>query len=114
MPTLNIVTNVPSDSLKTSEIIKDCSKVVAAGTGKPESYVMISLRASTPMSFGGTEEPTAFAQLFNIGSLKGKTENLSKKLSEIVKSKLGVPPERFYISFQESEGYLWGFNGGTF
>jgi hypothetical protein len=37
MPTLAITTNVPGDRLRASEVIKDLSKAVAAGTRKPES-----------------------------------------------------------------------------
>lgn len=37
MPTLNVQTNVPLDSVVTSDILKDASKAVARILGKPES-----------------------------------------------------------------------------
>ncbi len=37
MPTVNLQTNVPVDSVVTSDILKDASKTVARILGKPES-----------------------------------------------------------------------------
>jgi hypothetical protein len=37
MPTLNLSTNVPLDAVAAADILKDCSRVLARVTGKPES-----------------------------------------------------------------------------
>ena len=50
------------------------------------------------MVFGGTEEPTAFGELFSIGAIGGdKNNTISKLVSDIVTSKFGVPSDRFYL-----------------
>ena len=50
------------------------------------------------MVFGGTEEPTAFGELFSIGAIGGdKNKTISKLVSDIVTSKFGVPSDRFYL-----------------
>ena len=84
MPTLNIITNgvclhrpgvcesgraragpttappsVPGNGVDLSDTLKALSAAVAAATGKPESYVLVSARADVPLLFGGTEAPAA-------------------------------------------------------
>ena len=61
-------------------------------------YVTVSIRTDTPMVFGGTEEPTAFGELFSIGAIGGeKNKQISKLVSDIVTSKFGVASDRFYL-----------------
>jgi phenylpyruvate tautomerase len=115
MPTFNIQTNVPLDGVVTSDILKDASKAVARILSKPESYVLISLRGSIPMSFAGTEEPAAYGELISIGGVGPVTnKELSAAISEILESKLSVPPSRFYIKFFDCKRTDMGWNGSTF
>jgi phenylpyruvate tautomerase len=115
MPTVNLQTNVPVDSVVTSDILKDASKAVARILGKPESYVMVILKGGVPMSFGGSEEPTAYGELVSIGGLTpDKNKQLSAALAEILSSKLSVPPSRFYIKFYDVKASNFGWNGKTF
>ncbi len=54
------------------------------------------------MSFGGSEEPTAYGELVSIGGLTpDKNKQLSAALAEILSSKLSVPPSRFYLKFYD-------------
>jgi hypothetical protein len=63
-------------------------------------YVLISLRGGIPMSFGGSEEPAAYGELISIGGVGPDTnKQLSAAISEILETKLSVPPARFYIKF---------------
>ncbi|XP_024392322.1 uncharacterized protein [Physcomitrium patens] len=115
MPTLNIQTNVPLDGVVTSDILKDASKAVAQILSKPESYVLISLRGGIPMSFGGTEEPAAYGELISIGGVGPDTnKRLSAAISDILKTKLSVPSNRFYIKFFDVKRSDMGWNGSTF
>eukprot|EP00271_Cylindrocystis_brebissonii_P014309 TRINITY_DN35628_c0_g1_i1.p1 TRINITY_DN35628_c0_g1~~TRINITY_DN35628_c0_g1_i1.p1 ORF type:complete len:116 (+),score=16.18 TRINITY_DN35628_c0_g1_i1:179-526(+) len=115
MPTLNITTNVPVDGVMTSDLLRDASKAVAKTLGKPESYVLVSVRGSIPMCFGGTEEPVAFAEVISLGALGPEpNKKLSAALADILESKLGVPRKRFYINFCDKQRSDFGWNGGTF
>jgi phenylpyruvate tautomerase len=107
MPTFNVQTNVPlDDCVLVSDILKQTSKAVANIIGKPESYVMISLRGGVPMLFGGSEDPTAYGELISIGGLGPEiNEQLSAALAEILQMKLSVPPARFYIKFYDVKGH---------
>lgn len=115
MPTLNITTNVPSDGVTNSDILKDLSKAVAQTLGKPEAYVMISVRGGIPMSFAGTEEPTAYGEVISIGALGPEpNKKLSAAVSGILEAKLKIPKNRFYIKFYDVKRSDFGWNGSTF
>ncbi|KAL6559049.1 hypothetical protein OROMI_012505 [Orobanche minor] len=115
MPTLNLYTNVPVDSVVASDILKDATKAVAKIIGKPESYVMILVNGGVPISFGGTEEPAAYGELVSIGGLGPSINSkLSATIAEILQTKLSVDSSRFYIKFSDIERSFFGFNGSTF
>ena len=67
-------------------------------------YVMVVLKGSVPMAFGGTQEPAAYGELVSIG---GMNPDVNKKLSagiaSILESKLSVPKSRFYLKFYDSK-----------
>lgn len=115
MPTFNLQTNVPGDRVSASQIVADLSKAVAAATGKPEAYVMVSLTTDKQMMFGGTEEPCAYGELISIGAIGGeKNKKISAALAEVVQRQLGIPPSRFYIKFYDVARTDFGWNGSTF
>ncbi|KAJ3676460.1 hypothetical protein LUZ60_003872 [Juncus effusus] len=115
MPCLDLSTNVSLEGVETSAILAEASKTVAKLIGKPEAYVMVLLKGSVPMAFGGTEEPTAYGELVSIGSLSPDVnKKLSAGISAILESKLSVPKSRFYLKFYDSKGSNFGWNGSTF
>ncbi|KAK7347770.1 hypothetical protein VNO80_22309 [Phaseolus coccineus] len=115
MPTLNLFTNVPVDTIVASDILRDATKAVAKIIGKPESYVMILLNGGVPIEFAGTEEPAAYGELISIGGL-GPSVNgkLSSTIAEILQTKLYIDSSRFYIKFYDVQRSFFGFNGSTF
>jgi len=65
-------------------------------------YVMIVLKGSVPISFGGTEEPAAYGELVSIGGLSSDVnKKLSSAISTILLSKLSVPKSRFFLKFYD-------------
>ncbi|OAE25349.1 hypothetical protein AXG93_4620s1640 [Marchantia polymorpha subsp. ruderalis] len=118
MPMLNVNTNVPLDAVVISDILKDASKAIARLLSKPESkrnlafpfdwivYVMISIRHGVPMSMGGSEEPTAYAELISIGGLTPpNNKKISAAISEILEKKASIDPGRFYLKFTDVKEY---------
>ncbi|GKV06121.1 hypothetical protein SLEP1_g18048 [Rubroshorea leprosula] len=69
MPCLNLSTNVNLDGVDTVSIMSEVTSTVAKIMGKPESYVMVLLKGSVPISYGGTVEPAAYGELSSIGGL---------------------------------------------
>ncbi|XP_052176974.1 uncharacterized protein LOC127791178 isoform X2 [Diospyros lotus] len=115
MPCLNLSTNISLDGVDTSSILKEATSTVAKIIGKPEAYVMIVLKGSIPMSFGGTEQPAAYGELLSIGGLNpDNNKKLSAAISAILETKLSVPKSRFYLKFYEAKGSEVGWNGSTF
>ena len=106
---------VPGNGLDNSDALKALSTAVASATGKPESYVLVSLRTDVALSFGGSEAPAAFGDLLSIGAVGGaKNKTISKAVSDVVTAKLGVPSSRFYLSITDMKGSDFGWTGGTF
>ncbi|KAF7144400.1 hypothetical protein RHSIM_Rhsim05G0225700 [Rhododendron simsii] len=98
MPCLNLSTNASLEGVDTSSILKEATTTVA------KLYVMIVLKGSVPMAFGGTEEPAAYGELVSIGGL---TPDVNKKLSgaisAILETKLSVPKSRFFLKFYDTK-----------
>jgi phenylpyruvate tautomerase PptA (4-oxalocrotonate tautomerase family) len=114
MPLLKISTNVGTTP-HPSALLPDLSRRVAALLGKPEAYVMVVLETEQVMSFGGTTEPTLYAELKNVGRFSPpQTEKLSAELCDALEKALQVPKARIYIEFTPAEGHLWGHAGETF
>uniref|UniRef100_K3ZKB2 Macrophage migration inhibitory factor family protein n=1 Tax=Setaria italica TaxID=4555 RepID=K3ZKB2_SETIT len=106
MPCLNVSTNVNLEGVDTSAILAEASKVVADIIGKPEAYVMVVLKGSVPMAFGGTQEPAAYGELVSIGGLNpGVNKKLSAGVASILESKLSIPKSRFYLKFHDSKAH---------
>ncbi|OVA02814.1 Macrophage migration inhibitory factor [Macleaya cordata] len=106
MPCLNLSTNVSLEGINTSSILSEASKTVAKIIGKPEAYVMVVLKGSVPMSFGGTEQPSAFGELVSIGGLNPDiNKKLSAAIATILETKLSVPKSRFFITFSDTKAH---------
>nr|CAD1828846.1 unnamed protein product [Ananas comosus var. bracteatus] len=115
MPCLNLSTNVSLEGVDTSAILAEATKIVANLIGKPEAYVMIVLKGSVPMLFGGTEQPTAYGELVSIGGLNPDVnKKLSAAVASILETKLSIPKSRFYLKFYDTKGSYFGWNGSTF
>jgi len=67
-------------------------------------YVMVVLKGSVPMAFGGTQEPAGYGELVSIGGLNpAVNKKLSSGISSILESKLSIPKSRFYLKFNDSK-----------
>ncbi len=114
MPYFNIDTNQDLDPDSIREIMQKASAFVAALLGKPESFVMVSMRSDVPLTFGGTHDPAAFVRLKSIGLPKEQCSEFSERICEFVLQELGVAKDRIFIDFQDLERSLFGWSGKTF
>ncbi len=111
MPYLNIKTNQTiSDE---AAFIKKASATVSKASGKPESYVMISVDQKTPMSMGGSDAPTALLDYRSLG-LPNDRKAFSDALCTLISEELSIAGDRIYISMADSERQNWGWNHSTF
>ena len=116
MPLIKVQTSVDAPTKTTAEaLLKQLSASLSEHLGKPESYVMTAFEPSTPMTFGGTTDPTCYIEIKSVGTMGGsKTQVMSQDFCTKVQAALGVPPERTYIEFADAKGEMWGWNGRTF
>jgi hypothetical protein len=116
VPLVQVFTNVPAPApADAGALMGDLSRLLAVRFDKPERWVMTCLVPGLAMTFGGTQAPTAFVAVKNIGTMKPEdTARLSRELVERLQKALGVAPDRVYIQFSDAVDYLWGWNGGTF
>lgn len=99
---LILTTNVDLGDDKSS-ILKELSSLVATTTGKPESYVAISVTDKASMVFGGSDAPLALGCMYSLGAIN--KENNGKIQSGVtdVLEKYGVKEDRIYINFFDME-----------
>jgi phenylpyruvate tautomerase len=114
MPYFNIDTNQTLDAASTQALIKKASAFIADLLNKPESYVMVSIKPGTPLSFGGSNDPAAFARLKSIGLPKDRCAGFSEKICSFIDQELGVSQNRVFIDFKDLERNLFGWDGKTF
>ena len=112
MPLLTIETNARAAT--PSAVVTEFSAAVASMLGKPESYVMVSLRHNPSMLFGGSDEPLAYLELKSLGLPRDRTAEFSATLCELVEKHLGVGAARTYVEFAGPERHMWGWNSATF
>jgi phenylpyruvate tautomerase len=116
MPLIRIVTSVPAGAASaTNALLRDLSALLARELRKPESYVMTCLEPQAHMTFGGTDAPTCYAEVKNVGTLAPETTaRLSAAVTERLASALGVPADRIYIEFGDARPHMWSHGGSTF
>jgi phenylpyruvate tautomerase PptA (4-oxalocrotonate tautomerase family) len=112
MPVLQITTNVPVED--TAAVAKRASGLVADILGKPESYVMVSIKADADLIFAGSDEPCAHLVLKSLGLPESETKTFSAQLCAFIEQQLGVTPPRTYIEFHSPERHMFGWNNSTF
>jgi hypothetical protein len=61
-PSLLLVTNMDLGDKKL-EVMKACSKAISTATGKPESYIGVSITDNASVIFGGSDEPCALGNM---------------------------------------------------
>jgi phenylpyruvate tautomerase len=114
LPYLAVTTNVEISEEPRRSFLNEASKAVAAGTGKPEQYVMVKLDGGQPLLFGGTDAPAAFLDVKSIGFPADGVQGLATSLCDLVSKHLGVPGERTYLVFTDVRATMWGHDGEMF
>lgn len=114
MPYLTVTSNQALSPREEVDLAGELSCKCADWLGKSEAYVMVSVNSGASMTFGGSAEPLAFAELFSIGLSAEEGPRLSAALCGFLGQALGVSEERIYLNFHDAPRERWGWNGGTF
>ncbi|PON42480.1 Macrophage migration inhibitory factor [Parasponia andersonii] len=98
MPCLYISTNVNLDGEDTNPIFSEATKAVSTIIGKPEDFVMVILKGSVAISFGGNKDRAAYAEVVSMGGINSAVKKeLISALGSILQSKLSIPRTRFFL-----------------
>ena len=114
MPYFKIETNKSMDSSYAEDFAREATSFACRLLGKPEKYMMVSVRHSATLMFSGFMDPAAYVELKSIGLQKDKCEGYSKAICEFIESSLKVSPDRIYIDFKNIDGSMFGWNKGIF
>ena len=114
MPYFSIDTNQTPEKESRQELIKKASALISGLLGKPESYVMTSMKFGSELIFAGSEGPAAFVQIKAIGLAKDRCNEYSEKISDFLEQELKIPRDRTFIDFTDLDGKMFGWNGKTF
>ncbi len=115
MPLIKVYSSAAAADTDTAALLRKLSADLAALLGKPEGYVMTCMMPRVPMTFGGDDAPSAYAEIKSIGRMSADTTaTISASICATLSQALDVPEDRIYIEFQDAERHLWGFDGRTF
>lgn len=59
-------------------LVVACSKLICQHTGKPESYIAVSIKDNASVIFGGTDAPTALGNLYSVRNLNGDNDSFMR------------------------------------
>jgi phenylpyruvate tautomerase PptA (4-oxalocrotonate tautomerase family) len=88
--------------------------MIEEATGKPESYIMVSIHSPSTMMFAGDEMPTAFVEYKAIGLDSRSTHKLSTAICSAIEQEMRIPSRRIYIQFDSVGADMWGWDKHTF
>lgn len=112
-PSLLLTTNVDLGDKK-MEIMKACSKVISKHTGKPESYIAVSITDQADVIFGGSDAPTALGCLYSIGAIAQESNGgIQNDVTDLLEP-YGVTEDRIYINFFDVPRANVGWSRRTF
>ncbi len=116
MPLIQLDTSCDlSASEKRETLAKKLSKLAAVCIGKPEQYVMATVRGNLAMTMGGTPVAAALVTVKSIGGLsKEVNQKLAAEICQMLQGELGIAHEFIYLTFEELSPTHWGWKANTF
>ncbi|KAL9187539.1 hypothetical protein ACHAXT_001642 [Thalassiosira profunda] len=112
-PSLILTTNVDLGDDK-GAILKELSALVAASTGKPESYVAVCITDNASMVFGGSDAPLALGCVYSLGAINMVNNGMIQSGVTDALAKYGVDEGRIYINFFDMPRDCVGWKRATF
>ena len=114
MPFINTKLSVPLSAEKEAALKAAYGKAIEILPGKTERWLMLDFTDNCRMWLGGKgDAPTAYVEVSIYGSADAKSyDRLTGEITRILGSELGIPAERVYVRYSETEN--WGWNGGNF
>jgi len=112
-PSLVLVTNLDLGAQKL-DVMKKVSKLISETTGKPETYVGVSITDNASVIFGGSDAPCALGNLYSIGSISVRNNGMIQSGVTDALEKFGLREDRMYINFWDMPRGNVGWSRRTF
>ena len=109
MPYVNISTSSKVEDKK--KLLEEIAILVSSLTNKSKRFVMVKLDDNCEIYFDD-QYPCCFIQIKSIGFLSPSM--MAKPISDFVYTKMGIPIDKIYISFEDISPSMWAWNGKTF
>ncbi|XP_046561494.1 macrophage migration inhibitory factor-like isoform X2 [Haliotis rubra] len=114
MPCFILFTNVPASAIPKG-FLSETTKVIAKAIRKPEAFITVRIHPGQMMTHGGTTDPCASSEMQAIGHISAaENAEMSRQISEFLKSKLQIDNRRNYIKFTDLPPHEVGYQGTTF
>ena len=85
------------------KLLEEISILISSLTNKSRKFVMAKIDDNCQMYFDD-ESPSCFFEIKSIGSLN--PSEMAKPISDFVYEKMGIPPDKIYISFEDVKNLL--------
>lgn len=113
MPFINVKTNSKRVDESKVELKAALGQSISAIPGKIEAWLMVNIEGSSDMWFKGEDDPCAMFEVSIFGSASDSDyDELTKRICKISEYCLGVPADRTYVKYIETEH--WGWNNVNF
>ena len=114
MPYFNVQTNQTMTPSEERAFMSQAVDHLETLLGKSRAYIMVAIQSGLPLVFGGESTPAAYVQLRSIGLEASQCPDLARAISEMLETRLNVPPDRVFIDFHGLDRALFAWNGKTF
>jgi phenylpyruvate tautomerase PptA (4-oxalocrotonate tautomerase family) len=114
MPFINARTTCPVTAEEEKKIKTDLGQAIRILPGKSEQWLMVGFEPSFHLWFqGNQDQDSAFIEVKIYGeATPSDYDRLTARITEIFHSELGIPANRIYVEYEETEN--WGFDGADF
>ncbi|XP_046977203.1 macrophage migration inhibitory factor-like [Vanessa cardui] len=114
MPCLKIMTNIVKSNIPEDFMTKVIPVLVEGVRKPPETFICVVQDSCQLTINGNSTLPGVIATLESIGNLGSENnKRIVKLLTAFIEKELGVPPNRFFLTFYDLETYNVGKGGIT-
>ncbi len=113
MPYINTNVSVSLNEDQEEKIKSRFGKAITT-LGKPESYLMVSLKGDCSLYFAGEKlDKGAMVEVSLFGNASSSAYNkMTGQICDILEEELGIPGNHIYVTYQPIAN--WGWDGSNF
>lgn len=111
MPYISTTTATKIEDSVREELKRELGDIITEIPGKTENRLMLSFNDEVKMYFRGDDSVScAYVEVSIFGTTtRDAYDRLTARICELYERKLGIPADRIYIKYEESN--KWGCNG---